>query len=183
MYESCAGLWSLKVSDCAAWTQAWGSILAIVAAICVAAWQRAADRKREDDRDRRTALQQLNVVTELFDHAVVLTQQVPAEDAAFKSVQDFVVQFRGDKIEQLMLALDRIGPSHVPDGQALREALALRQLLSDYLRQCSSAQSNTGFVHATEEILRGPVRATRELEAQIRHVRDVMYKVRERLAG
>lgn len=65
--DSCFFLWSLKPSDCAAWVQAWGSILAIVAAAAIAFIQARSQRLAREAADAVAASVVASSILELLE--------------------------------------------------------------------------------------------------------------------
>ncbi len=131
--EYCLSAICLPSSEWASWVQAIGSVLAIYAAICIAWWQRRADRVREDDRDRRHAFQQMEGLVALANYALFLIEALPLSSAGEELTKAYTQQ-KLTSANVVGTALHEFGPGDVPDGSALVHTLEL-------IRCCAEVES------------------------------------------
>lgn len=88
-WESCIGVRGLNPSECASWVQAWGTIIAIAAAVAVALWQRQVAMTEAKNRSRAAARVAASGVLLTIDHILVCIDfvsahiEVLAGDASF----------------------------------------------------------------------------------------------------
>lgn len=129
IWQTCFLISGVKVGDCAAWIQAVGSIFAILVAVGVAYWQRREDRRREDMRDMRESVRQMNVLISMAEKAVSPILELPErlDDEGKKAFKPIAAlwDFTDGKA-----ALEKIGPSDVPSGEALALMMHLHRVLS-----------------------------------------------------
>lgn len=132
--QTCMGFAvGLNRAECASWVQAWGSVLAICAAIAIAVWQKRQDRRKEDERDRRHALQQMDTLVALAEFASALIEAIPSAGADEATTKAYIDK-RQINANVVGTALREFGPGDVPDGSALVHTLEL-------IRCCAEAEA------------------------------------------
>ncbi|MCW5648393.1 MAG: hypothetical protein KIS62_01470 [Ramlibacter sp.] len=136
MYNSCAFVADLKVSDCAAWVQAWGTMLALAVAIGLAAWQHRQMVRREARLELQRRLSQMTYVIQLGEHAIGCLHVLPTEWND-QSARQFAADWSSAKIFRIREALSRIDHTSVPSAKALT-------LTHDLILQLGAAEQAFG---------------------------------------
>lgn len=181
VWQTCFFVPGFTRSECASWVQAWGSVLAILAAIGIAAWQRHQDHVREDWRARDAAWQQITVVAELLEVAVELTQKTPQPTSDQDTVAGFIAgDFDRAHLMAVHRAADRFMFSDAPDGHVLPLMLQLQTDLAEYASVVDTVRGFIGQKNLRPGVWEPYVGTARDCAERIRTARDRMYIIRKR---
>lgn len=143
MYESCVFFFDLKVSDCASWVQAWGSIAAIVAAAWFTWWQHRLELKRASDAERELTRRRIGVIAQAASDAEgVLADAVlfaRLQQITLNRAQHLTLRERLGKSQELLSAISK------PDLPNFR----LAQVVIDLESALASAKGLIDTIHAS----------------------------------
>lgn len=166
MFDSCMFVNDLNPGDCAAWVQAIGSVLAIVAAAMFILLQHHLDVKRARDADRDLTRRRLDVVA----GAISSARKVITEATEFARLQQITLQAfqhanlraQLEKSEQLLFSISKPDLPHFKIANVimgLESDLAEARTLLDSMRNASPHQQYLldRLVHCSENVEQGEV--------------------------
>jgi hypothetical protein len=127
--NTCGYFWDFRPSDCAAWAQSWGTVLAVLGAVAIAWWQgKRARRERVEDRAQRYAEIYAPALA-LGDETVRLFQELYDELFLQRALAGFGPNPRlwleSDALEALVLEL---APTSMPTYKSI---LSVRRLIRE----------------------------------------------------
>lgn len=135
----------LKRDSAAAWVQAIGSVIAIIAATGIAAYQVAHARRLEEDRRKASEIQRLSVVTSLMARSYNLAKDVVT---AFREPSDYHFSVIDSPLmRDTAEALKAIPLFEVPSGMAaidIRSTARYLSLLADNWDNLKNEVSESG---------------------------------------
>lgn len=183
---ACFGFFEdLGPAECAAWVQAWGSIIAILAAIGIAAWQRHQDHVRERTRERATQLRMLDTILALARRADWLVGQVPGPTTPEAAVDAFLKGVSTADYQRTLEALESISVATAPDGRSLEMVHEVAGRLSDAMRRFHALNgdfANRGSHGRRPDAWMEHARAIKDLRRQTSTVVAEMELVRKEMA-
>lgn len=146
------GKW-LERDSAAAWVQAIGSVIAIIAAASIAVYQVAHARRLEQDRRRASEIQRLSVVTSLMARSYVLAKDVVT---AFREPSDYHFSVIDSPLMRDTVETMRAIPLfEIPSGMAaidVRSAARYLSRLADHWDKLKNAVSESGNPPSQDDI-------------------------------
>jgi hypothetical protein len=139
--NTCMFVSDLKPADCAAWVQAVGAILAIVASAGLVYWQLSHSRRRENEIKNEERQIRLETVFQLCSHSRQVTEKVVAEAKRTSTIDEPYLQTALGELDAIVTALKKYEPKDFSDYEQLRPFMGALAVTNTVRSACESARS------------------------------------------
>lgn len=136
IWDTCFFVPGLKVSDCASWIQAWGTVLAIGGAIWVGRRQVVAAHTLEAERRNRHDLLKTEIAMTFFSEAAFVSDQLANLEKSSEALES-EAQHVG-RLQEIEQAFRQLPPFELPGRRVAAAVLEAPKALAD-LRQAAAA--------------------------------------------